>query len=175
MSYRELSMIDVREVLRRWAAGHSNRKIERETGNDRGTAARYISVAERLTLPRDRELSDAEIHEVAQRIQARPLPDPSAERKAVAEHKEQSRRELRHATPLRDGGARLAEEGGDDPSRRTAGGPGGAGRLRQDGDNARRRDGTHARALGAHRQETACGQRENEGPNRISLAAVGEP
>jgi transposase len=87
MSYRELFMIDVRELLRRWAAGHSHRKIARETGTDRGTATRYIAMAERLSLPRDRELSEAEIHEVAQCIQARPLPDPSAEWKAVAEHK----------------------------------------------------------------------------------------
>ena len=36
MSYRELSMIDVKELLRRWSAGHSNRKIARETGADRG-------------------------------------------------------------------------------------------------------------------------------------------
>jgi transposase len=87
MSYRELSMIDVRELLRRWAAGHSSRKIARETGTDRGTATRYIAMAERLSLPRDRELSEAEIHEVAQCIQSRPVPDPSAEWRAVAEHK----------------------------------------------------------------------------------------
>ena len=80
-------MIDVKEVLRRWAAGHSHRKIERETGTDRGTVSRYITVAEQLALPRDRELSEADIHEIAQRVQARPLPDPSAERKAIAEHK----------------------------------------------------------------------------------------
>jgi hypothetical protein len=29
MSYRELTMMDVREVLRRWAAGQSTRKIAR--------------------------------------------------------------------------------------------------------------------------------------------------
>ena len=80
-------MIDVRELLRRWAAGHSMRKIARETGADRGTTARYIAVATELELPCDRELSDAEIHEVGRRVQARPLPDPSAERKAVADHK----------------------------------------------------------------------------------------
>ena len=77
-------MIDVREVLRRWAAGHSQRKIARETGTDRGTATRYITIAEQLSLPRDRELTEDEIHEVAQRVQARPLPDPSVERKAIA-------------------------------------------------------------------------------------------
>jgi transposase len=101
MSYRELSMIDVRELLRRWAAGHSNRKIARETGTDRGTTTRYIAVAEQLALPRDRELSDAEVHEVAQRIQARPLPDPSAERKAVAEHREHILEWLGKKRPLR--------------------------------------------------------------------------
>ena len=41
MSYRELSMIDVKELLRRWAAGHSYRQIARETGTDRAAAARY--------------------------------------------------------------------------------------------------------------------------------------
>ena len=101
MSYRELSMIDVRELLRRWAAGHSMRKIARETGTDRGTAARYIAVAEQLALRRDRELSEAEVHEVAQRVQARPLPDPSAERKAVAEHKAHIVEWLAKKRPLR--------------------------------------------------------------------------
>jgi len=101
MSYRELSMIDVKELLRRWAAGHSNRKIARETGTDRDTASRYIAIAEQLTLPRDRELSEAEIHEVAQRVQARALPDPSAERKAVAEHKQHIIDWLGKKRPLR--------------------------------------------------------------------------
>lgn len=101
MSYRELSMIDVREVLRRWAAGHSNRKIARETGIDRGTATRYIAVAEQLALPRDRDMSDEEIHEVAQRIQARPLPDPSAEWKAVGEHHQRIADWLGQKRPLR--------------------------------------------------------------------------
>ncbi|MGH2998736.1 MAG: IS21 family transposase [Gaiellaceae bacterium] len=94
-------MIDVREVLRRWAAGHSQRKIARETGTDRGTAMRYIAVAEQLALPCDRELSEAEIHEVAQRVQARPVPDPSAERKAVAAHKQHIIDWLGKKRPLR--------------------------------------------------------------------------
>jgi hypothetical protein len=34
MSYRELAMIDVKEVLRRWSAGHGDRKIGREAGVD---------------------------------------------------------------------------------------------------------------------------------------------
>ena len=94
-------MIDVKELLRRWAAGHSNRKIARETGTDRDTASRYIAVAEQLALPRDRELSEAEVHEVAQRVQARPLPDPSAEREAIAEHKQHIIERLGKKRPLR--------------------------------------------------------------------------
>ena len=65
MSYRELSMIDVKEFLRRWAAGQSNRKIARDTGTDRGTVSRYVAVAEQLALSRDREPTEDEVHEVA--------------------------------------------------------------------------------------------------------------
>ncbi len=55
MTYRELTMIDVREVLRRWAAGQSQRQIARETGIDRKTVARYIAAALELGLrPRPR-------------------------------------------------------------------------------------------------------------------------
>ena len=49
MPYRELSMIDVKEVLRRWSAGHGDRKIARESGADRKTIARYTNAAR----PRD--------------------------------------------------------------------------------------------------------------------------
>jgi transposase len=101
MSYRELSMIDVKEVLRRWAAGHGDRKIGRETGIDRKTVARYTAVATELALPRDRELTDAEIHEVGQRVQARPLPDASAEWTEVAGHKARIVEWLARKRPLR--------------------------------------------------------------------------
>jgi len=51
MAYRELTMIDVKEVLRRWQAGHSERKISRETGCARRTVGRYIRWAVELELP----------------------------------------------------------------------------------------------------------------------------
>ncbi len=35
MAFRELTMIDVKEVLRRWSAGQSDRKIAREACVDR--------------------------------------------------------------------------------------------------------------------------------------------
>ena len=43
MPYRELSMIEVREVLRRYVGGAGLRAIARGTGLDRKTAAKYIA------------------------------------------------------------------------------------------------------------------------------------
>jgi len=101
MSYRELTMIDVKELIRRWAAGQSSRKIARDTGTDRGTVARYVAVAEEVGLARDREPTEGEVHEVAQRVQARPLPNESAERQTVAAHKERIVEWLSKKRPLR--------------------------------------------------------------------------
>jgi transposase len=101
MTYRELTMMDVKELLRRWAQGHSNRKIAHETGTDRGTVARYVAAATQMQLPRDRALSDTEIHEVAQRVQTRPLPDRSAEWAAIAAHRERVVEWLGRKRPLR--------------------------------------------------------------------------
>ena len=46
MSFREITMQDVSEVLRRWQAGQSARRIARETGLDRKTVARYVKEAQ---------------------------------------------------------------------------------------------------------------------------------
>src|SRR5258708_36571758 len=101
MTDRELPMVDVKEELRRWVAGQSNRKIARETGIDRETAALYVAVATELALPNDRELTEAEVHEVAQRVQARPLPDRSAEWIEIAKHKARIAEWLERKRPLR--------------------------------------------------------------------------
>lgn len=84
MPYRELTMIDVKEVLRRWSAEHGDRKIARETGADRKTIARYTKAAVSLGLERGCELTDAVVHDVAQCVQARPLVPPSEEWNEVA-------------------------------------------------------------------------------------------
>ena len=79
MTYRELTMIDVREVLRRWSAGQSNRQIARETGTDRDTVGRYINAAKEAGLvPAESHTpSDELVHQVARRVQARSLPERS--------------------------------------------------------------------------------------------------
>jgi transposase len=101
MSYREIQMIDVKEVLRHWQAGHSCRKIGHDTGVDRKTVARYVGAAHELALPKDRPLSEGEIHEVAQRIQARMLPEASAEWQEVAKHHDKIKTWLDGRQPLK--------------------------------------------------------------------------
>jgi transposase len=104
MPYRELTMIDVKEVLRRWSAGHSDRRIGREAGIDRKTVARYTDAATRLGLARDREPTDDEVHGVAQCVQSRPLTAPSNEWNDVMQHRERIERWLAgnaQARPLR--------------------------------------------------------------------------
>ncbi len=101
MAFRELMMIDVKEVLRRWQAEHSARRIEREVCLDRKTAQRYIDAAEACGLPRDRELSDEEVHQVAQRVQCRPRPETSEAWKELAPHKAQIETWLGGSRPLK--------------------------------------------------------------------------
>jgi predicted DNA-binding transcriptional regulator YafY len=84
MPYRELTMIDIKEVLRRWSARQSLHQIARETGVDRKTVRRYVRAAHSCSLPQGRELTEGEIHEVAQRVQSRPLPEASAEQPPAA-------------------------------------------------------------------------------------------
>ena len=45
MTYRELTMMEVKEVLRRLAAGQGLRDIARQTGVDRKTVRRYADAA----------------------------------------------------------------------------------------------------------------------------------
>lgn len=77
MSFRELSMIDVKEVLRRWQAGQSARQMAREGVVGRRTAARYLDAAKELGVTPDTELAEELIRAVAGRVQDRPAPEPS--------------------------------------------------------------------------------------------------
>lgn len=88
MAFRELTMIDVKEVLRRWSAGQSDRQIGREAGVDRKTVVRYAAAAKALGLERGREPSEEDIASVAERVQARLVTAPSTEWLEVATHRE---------------------------------------------------------------------------------------
>jgi hypothetical protein len=58
MSYRELTMIEIKEVLRRWSPEQSLHHIARETGLDRKTVRRYVQAAESLAFERRREFEN---------------------------------------------------------------------------------------------------------------------
>ena len=45
MAYREVSAVQVREILRLWVRGHPVREIGRLTGTDRKTVTRYVDAA----------------------------------------------------------------------------------------------------------------------------------
>lgn len=53
MGFREVSVVEVREVLRAWLGGHGLRKAAERAGVDRKTARRYVAAAEAAGLSRD--------------------------------------------------------------------------------------------------------------------------
>src|SRR5207248_9517318 len=53
MAYREVSVIEVREVLRGWLGGAGLRKVAAQAGVDRKTARRYVQAAEAAGVARD--------------------------------------------------------------------------------------------------------------------------
>jgi transposase len=53
MAYRELTVVEVREILRRWRSGASLRDIAASMGADRKTVRRYVEAAQHLGLARE--------------------------------------------------------------------------------------------------------------------------
>lgn len=100
MSFRELTMIDVKEVLRRWQAGQSARQLAREGVVGRRTATRYIEAAKELGVTLDAELTDDAVRAVAERVQARPASSPSETRRLLEQQRLRIEQWLEHDPPL---------------------------------------------------------------------------
>ncbi len=67
MAYRELFVVEIKELLRLWSLGHGYRAVARMTGVDRKTVRRYVEVATALGLGGDddsREVDDGLIADV---------------------------------------------------------------------------------------------------------------
>jgi transposase len=101
MSYRELTMIEIREVLRRWQAGQSLREIAREGCVDRKTARRYLQAAVECGIVQDAAISDVDVQSIAERVQSRPVASPSAERERLLPHQARIEAWLRSEPPVR--------------------------------------------------------------------------
>jgi hypothetical protein len=53
MAYREMRMVDIDQVIRRWLAGEGIRSIGRSTGLDRNTVRRIVRLAENAGAQRE--------------------------------------------------------------------------------------------------------------------------
>ncbi len=53
MAYREMSRVEIAEMVRRWQSGNSQRQIASGTGLSRATVRRYIVAAMGSGLTRD--------------------------------------------------------------------------------------------------------------------------
>jgi hypothetical protein len=88
MAYRELGVVEIREVLRRFCRGDGLRAIARGTGSDRKTVAKYVAAATAAGLQRgDPGPTDEQVAAVRPTVGGRPgeVPDRlAAHREPIA-------------------------------------------------------------------------------------------
>lgn len=65
MAFRELHVVEIKEILRLWSKGHGLRTVSRRVGPDRKTVRRYIQAAQQAGFERDMEVDDDLIAAVA--------------------------------------------------------------------------------------------------------------
>jgi hypothetical protein len=70
VSYREVHVVEVREVVRLWSRGESLRSISRLTGLDRKTVRRYVKAAQQAGCKVGEAAGDAVVGEVIGRVRA---------------------------------------------------------------------------------------------------------
>ncbi|MBI3015782.1 MAG: hypothetical protein HYY65_12170 [Candidatus Tectomicrobia bacterium] len=92
MAYREMGMVEIREVVRRWMGSQGNRAIARATGIDRKTVAKYVRAAQTLGLCRGGlAATDEQIAAVRQAVLSAPERPPSPESQTLEPYREQIR------------------------------------------------------------------------------------
>ena len=71
MAFREVSVVQIKEALRRWLRGEGERSIARAVGVDRKTARRYVAAALALGLERsggEEQLTDELLGQVVEQV-----------------------------------------------------------------------------------------------------------
>src|SRR5947208_14014865 len=69
MAYREVRMMDIDQVIRRWLAGERIRAIARSTGLDRNTVRRLIRLGQQVGLrPGDVWPDEAKLQQIRERM-----------------------------------------------------------------------------------------------------------
>jgi transposase len=88
VSYREVHVVEVKEVVRLWSRGESLRSISRRTGLDRKTVSRYVKAAQQVGCKVGEEAGDAAIGEVIGRVRAQGPGVRGSSWAVCAEHRE---------------------------------------------------------------------------------------
>jgi transposase len=101
LTYRELTMMEVKEVLRRLAAGQGLRDIARQTGVDRKTVRRYADAAKGGELTLETIPDDALVHAIIADVQRRELPPLSEQRAQLMEQRARIEGWLQGSPPLK--------------------------------------------------------------------------
>src|SRR5262245_28101638 len=101
MAFRELSMVDVRVVLRRWQLGQSARQIARDGVADRKTVQSYIKHAIESGLEKSSVLSDERVAEIMRAVQSRAAPPPSEVQERLLSQRAKIDTWLKDQEPLR--------------------------------------------------------------------------
>jgi transposase len=70
VSYREVHVVEVREVVRLWLQGESQRAISRLTGLDRKTVRRYVKAARQCGCVMGEAMTDDLVGEVIERVRS---------------------------------------------------------------------------------------------------------
>lgn len=88
MAFRELPMVEIKDLLRRLQAGHSLRAIARQTGVDRKTIRRYVDAltASQIDLA-SIDIDDSLVGKLVRDVQVQTAPSRSDERRILLEHK----------------------------------------------------------------------------------------
>ncbi len=91
MAYRELFVVEIKEILRLWADGHGFRPVARMAEVDRKTVRRYVEVARALGLERgdvERSLDDELVAAVVANVRPGSPSRPGAMREHCRAHSE---------------------------------------------------------------------------------------
>ncbi|HXH97072.1 MAG TPA: IS21 family transposase [Gaiellaceae bacterium] len=112
MSYREVHVVEVREVVRLWSRGESLRSISRRTGLDRKTVSRYVKAAQQAGCKLGEKADDAAIGEVIGRVRAQGPGVRGRSWQMCAEHRELLAGWLEKRVPLSKVQALLARHTG---------------------------------------------------------------
>jgi transposase len=103
MAFREVTMVEIREVLRRWLGGAGKRRITRQLGPSRNTVRHYIEVAESCGVKQQDgvgALTEERLVEILARLKATPERDRGESWSRCEEHREFIREKLERGLRL---------------------------------------------------------------------------